>query len=78
MDARTIQMNNEALRIGSDCLLTQLRCEGLRYRMWVTGADRGSAVHIRIAGLTAEKKGRVCNVLKGRGTSLDIDDMQSA
>ena len=77
MDARTIKMNNEALRIGSEHLLTQLRNEGLRYRLWVSGTDRGSTVHLRIADLTPEMKNRVCNVLRGRGVVLDINGTQS-
>ena len=76
MDTRTIKMNNEALRIGTEHLLTQLRSEGLRYHLWVTGTDRGSTVHLRVAELTSEMKDRVCNVLRGRGVLLDINHME--
>ena len=51
MDERTIKVNNEAVRIGSERLLSQLREEGLRYNLWVTGIDRGSTVHVRVPAL---------------------------
>ena len=44
MDARLIAMNNEANRIASERLLEQLRDEGLRYRLWVTGTPQGDTV----------------------------------
>ena len=74
MDARTIEMNNEVVRQGAEHMLRQLRSEGLRYRIWVTGTDRGSTVHIRSAGLTPEMRDRIFNVLRGQAVILDVED----
>ncbi|WP_336487782.1 hypothetical protein [Methylobacterium nigriterrae] len=77
MDATLIAMNNEAVRTASERLLRQLRAEGLRYRLWVTGSDRGSTVHMRVSDLHPEMKARIVNVLQGRGVGLDVEDMSS-
>lgn len=72
MDAAVIAMNNEAVRIASERLLSQLRDEGLSYRLWVTGTAAGSVLHLRVADLTAELRHRLVMVLRGRGLRLDI------
>lgn len=72
MNAALIEMNNEASRIASERLLSQLRDEGLTYRLWVTGTAAGSVLHLRVVGLTARLKHRLVTVLKGRGLRLDI------
>ena len=72
MDAATIAMNNEAVRVGSERLLEQMRSEGLAYRMWVTGTDRGSTVHVRVTDLDGTTRERIVHVLDGRGVALDI------
>ena len=74
MDARTIEMNNEVVRQGAEHMLRQLRSEGLCYRMWVTGTDRGSTVHIRSAGLTPEMRNRIFNVLRTQAVIVDVED----
>ncbi|GJE45940.1 hypothetical protein [Methylobacterium soli] len=74
MDAATIVMNNEVVRQGAERMLQQLRSEGLEYRLWVTGTDRGSTVHVRAPSLTPEMKTRIANVLKGQAVILDIGD----
>ena len=74
MDAPTIAMNNEAIRIGSERLLRQLQAEGLRYRLWVTGTPRGSTVHMRVSDLCPQMKERIARVLQGRGNVLDVDE----
>lgn len=78
MDAATIAMNNRTIHGGSEKLLRQLRAEGLRYRLWVTGTGRGSTVHMRVSNLSPEMKVRIVNVLQGRGVQLDIEDVQAA
>jgi hypothetical protein len=74
MDAATIKMNNEVVRQGAEHMLQQLRTEGLCYRMWVTGTDRGSTVHIRSVGLTPEMRNRIFNVLRGQAVNLDVEE----
>ena len=74
MDPATIEMNNEAIRIGSERLLEQMRSEGLAYRIWVTGTDRGSTVHVRVRDLDSTTRDRIAHVLDGRGVALDIAD----
>lgn len=72
MDAALIAMNDEANRIGSERLLTQMREEGLVYRLWVTGTPSGSRLHMEVAGLDADLEHRLVRVLRGRGMQLDI------
>ncbi|KAB1072453.1 hypothetical protein [Methylobacterium planeticum] len=72
MDAATIAMNNEVVRIGAEQMLRQLRSEGLRYVLWVSGSARGSTIHLRIAGLTPDLARRIHNVLRGQGVALDV------
>ncbi|GJE42284.1 hypothetical protein [Methylobacterium soli] len=74
MDDKTIAMNNEVVRIGAEHMLQQLRSEGLHYRMWVSGSERGSTIHLRIPHLTADMEARILNVLRGQGVALDIAD----
>ena len=76
MTPATIAMNNEAVRLGSERLLRQLRAEGLHYRLWVTGTASGSTVHMRIPDLAPEMRARILRVLQGRGVRLDIEDAQ--
>ncbi|MDR7038553.1 MULTISPECIES: hypothetical protein [Methylobacterium] len=78
MDEKLITLNNVIIQDSSERLLAQLRAEGLRYRMWVTGTARGSTVHMRVPGLCPEMKARIVDVLDGRGTQLDIEDAQIA
>ena len=52
MDTRCITLNNEAVRIGSERMISHLRSEGLSYDLWVTGTASGSTVHLRVADLT--------------------------
>ena len=72
MDFTLIAMNNEANRIASERLLTQLRDEGLRYRLWVTGTPQGDTLHMRVSRLCPEMRGRIDKVLRGRGLHLEI------
>lgn len=72
MDADLVAMNNDANRIASERLLTQLRDEGLSYRLWVTGSPAGSDLHLEVDGLTADLESRLVRVLRGRGMGLDI------
>ncbi|KQO68880.1 MULTISPECIES: hypothetical protein [unclassified Methylobacterium] len=72
MDARLIAMNNEANRIASERLLEQLRDEGLRYRLWVTGTPQGDTLHLRVDHLCPEMRQRLDKVLRGRGLTLEI------
>ncbi|KQU16130.1 hypothetical protein ASG63_12180 [Methylobacterium sp. Leaf94] len=72
MDARLIAMNNEANRIASERLLEQLRDEGLRYRLWVTGTPQGDTLHLRVDQLCPEMRQRLDKVLRGRGLTLEI------
>ncbi|KQP33533.1 hypothetical protein ASF49_06440 [Methylobacterium sp. Leaf104] len=72
MDARLIAMNNEANRIASERLLEQLRDEGLRYRLWVTGTPQGDTLHLRVNRLCPEMRQRIDKVLRGRGLTLEI------
>lgn len=72
MDADLVAMNNDANRIASERLLTQLRDEGLSYRLWVTGTPRGSDLHLEVDGLTDDLERRLVRVLRGRGMGLDI------
>ncbi|KQO44841.1 MULTISPECIES: hypothetical protein [unclassified Methylobacterium] len=77
MDASLIAMNDEANRIGSERLLTQLREEGLVYRLWVTGTAKGSRLHMQVNGLDDELEDRLVRVLRGRGMQLDIQPLTS-
>ncbi|GJE59893.1 hypothetical protein [Methylobacterium trifolii] len=72
MDASCIDLNNEAVRIGSERLLSHLRTEGLSYRLWVSGTEAGSTVHMRVAGLTDSLDARIRAVLIGTATQLDL------
>ncbi|TXM92113.1 hypothetical protein FV232_06345 [Methylobacterium sp. WL30] len=72
MDARCITLNNEAVRIGSERLLSHLRSEGLNYDLWVTGTDCGSTVHLRVDDLTDSLDSRIRAVLVGTATMLDL------
>lgn len=72
MDTRCITLNNEAVRIGSERLLSHLRSEGLSYDLWVTGTASGSTVHMRVADLTDSLDGRIRAVLVGTATTLDL------
>lgn len=72
MDTRCITLNNEAVRIGSERLLSQLRREGLRYDLWVTGTSAGSTVHLRVADLTERLDDRIRAVLVGTAAALDV------
>lgn len=72
MDTSLITMNNEANRIASERLLTQLRDEGLRYRLWITGTPQGDTLHMRVDQLCPEMRGRITQVLRGRGLRLEI------
>lgn len=74
MDARLIAMNNEANRIASERLLEQLRDEGLRYRLWVTGTPQGDTLHMRVNRLCPEMRQRLDKVLRGRGLTLEISE----
>ena len=78
MDAETIAMNNEVVRIGAEHMLQQLRTEGLNYQMWVTGTERGSTIHLRIPRLTSDMEARILNVLRGQGVALDVADAPAA
>ena len=72
MDARCIALNNEAVRIGSERLLSHLRTEGLSYDLWVTGTASGSTVHMRVAALDDGLGRRIRAVLDGTATTLDL------
>ena len=72
MDPRCIILNNEAVRIGSERLLSHLRSEGLTYDLWVTGTAAGSTVHMRVTGLTDGLGSRIRAVLCGTATTLDL------
>ncbi|TXM65812.1 hypothetical protein [Methylobacterium sp. WL120] len=72
MDARCITLNNEAVRIGSERLLSHLRREGLNYDLWVTGSNSGSTVHLRVDQLTDSLDSRIRAVLVGTATTLDL------
>lgn len=72
MDARCIALNNEAVRIGSERLLSHMRREGLAYDLWVTGTDRGSTVHLRVSDLTDGLDDRIRAILVGTATELDL------
>ncbi|KQP73095.1 MULTISPECIES: hypothetical protein [unclassified Methylobacterium] len=74
MDARLIAMNNEANRIASERLLEQLRDEGLRYRLWVTGTPKGDTVHLRVTRPCPDMHQRIDKVLRGRGLILEITE----
>lgn len=74
MDTRCIALNNEAVRIGAERLLSHLRSEGLSYDLWVTGTSAGSTVHMRVTGLTDRLGHRIGAVLVGTATTLDIAD----
>ncbi|MBO1020481.1 hypothetical protein IPV08_10920 [Methylobacterium sp. SD274] len=75
MDTSLIAMNDEANRIGSERLLTQLREEGLVYRLWVTGTAKGSHLHMQVDGLDDDLEDRLVRVLRGRGMQLDIQPL---
>lgn len=74
MDTRCITLNNEAVRIGSERLLSHLRTEGLDYDLWVTGTASGSTVHMRVEDLTDGLGTRIRAVLVGTATILDLAD----
>ncbi|WP_375466370.1 hypothetical protein [uncultured Methylobacterium sp.] len=74
MDSRCVTLNNEAVRIGSERLLSHLRSEGLTYDLWVTGTAAGSTVHMRVADLTAGLDLRIRAILVGTATKLDLSD----
>ncbi|GJE17004.1 hypothetical protein [Methylobacterium marchantiae] len=75
MDTALIAMNDEANRLGSERLLTQMREEGLVYRLWVTGTSKGSRLHMQVNGLDADLEHRLVRVLRGRGMQLDIQPL---
>ncbi|WP_019903670.1 hypothetical protein [Methylobacterium sp. 77] len=75
MDTTLIAMNDEANRLGSERLLTQMREEGLIYRLWVTGTPKGSRLHMQVNGLNEELEDRLVRVLRGRGMQLDIQPL---
>jgi len=72
MDLGLVAMNNEANRIASERLLAHLRDEGLRYRLWVTGNDRGDTLHMRVDHLDPAMRARIDKVMRGRGLQLEI------
>lgn len=75
MDATLIAMNDEANRIATERLLTQMREEGLIYRLSVTGTSAGSRLHLQVSGLDADLEQRLVRLLKGQGMQLDIRPM---
>ncbi len=75
MDATLIAMNDEANRIATERLLTQMREEGLIYRLSVTGTSTGSRLHLQVSGLDADLEQRLVRLLKGQGMQLDIRPM---
>ncbi len=72
MEAHVIEQSNRVVRMASESLLAQLRSEGLRYDLWVTGTARGNTVHMRVDDLCPGMTRRITAVLRHSGFGLDV------
>lgn len=72
MQPAVIAQSNRVVEMASESLLSQLRAEGLRYRLWVTGTAQGNTVHMRVENLCPRMEARIANVLGHSGFNLDV------
>jgi hypothetical protein len=72
MRPHVIEQSNRVVHMASESLLAQLRSEGLRYRLWVTGTEHGNTVHMRVSDLCPAMGERIADVLGHSGFHLDV------
>lgn len=77
MEPHVIEQSNRVVRMASESLLSQLRSEGLRYRLWVTGTARGNTVHMRVDDLCPGMTRRITDVLQHSGFGLDVQQQDA-